>query len=134
MPLVRLCLRACPRAVRAAGPRRQIRIGTRRGRAAWGLMAPGGPPVALGLSSVLALASGPELGRLTFLGLVGIIDPPRAGVKEAVRVLCQSGVSVKMVTGDGLETASAIGKRGAGSRWGVGPGWGRHQPRQGRAQ
>ncbi|EFB21504.1 hypothetical protein PANDA_014598, partial [Ailuropoda melanoleuca] len=43
---------------------------------------------------VLALASGPELGRLTFLGLVGIIDPPRAGVKEAVRVLCQSGVSV----------------------------------------
>lgn len=119
---------------RAAGPRRQMRTGTRRGPAAWGLMAPGGPPVALGLSSVLALASGPELGRLTFLGLVGIIDPPRAGVKEAVRVLSQSGVSVKMVTGDGLETASAIGKRGAGSRWGAGPGWGRHQPRQGRAQ
>ncbi|CAD7689217.1 unnamed protein product [Nyctereutes procyonoides] len=59
---------------------------------------------------VLALASGPELGKLTFLGLVGIIDPPRAGVKEAVKVLCQSGVSVKMITGDGLETASAIGK------------------------
>uniref|UniRef100_A0A8C0QUS5 Calcium-transporting ATPase n=1 Tax=Canis lupus dingo TaxID=286419 RepID=A0A8C0QUS5_CANLU len=58
---------------------------------------------------VLALASGPELGKLTFLGLVGIIDPPRAGVKEAVKVLCQSGVSVKMITGDGLETASAIG-------------------------
>ncbi|XP_059238850.1 calcium-transporting ATPase type 2C member 2 isoform X2 [Mustela nigripes] len=59
---------------------------------------------------VLALASGPELGSLTFLGLVGIIDPPRAGVKEAVRLLCQSGVSVKMITGDGLETASAIGR------------------------
>nr|XP_025716174.1 calcium-transporting ATPase type 2C member 2 [Callorhinus ursinus] len=59
---------------------------------------------------VLALASGPELGRLTFLGLVGIIDPPRAGVKEAVQVLCQSGVSVKMITGDGLETAYAIGR------------------------
>ncbi|XP_077919117.1 calcium-transporting ATPase type 2C member 2 [Halichoerus grypus] len=59
---------------------------------------------------VLALASGPELGRLTFLGLVGIIDPPRTGVKEAVQVLCQSGVSVKMITGDGLETASAIGR------------------------
>lgn len=64
----------------------------------------------LGLSSVLALASGPELGSLTFLGLIGIIDPPRAGVKEAVRSLCQSGVSVKMITGDGLETASAIGQ------------------------
>ncbi|XP_021112255.1 calcium-transporting ATPase type 2C member 2 isoform X3 [Heterocephalus glaber] len=57
---------------------------------------------------VLALASGPELGRLTFLGLVGIIDPPRDGVKEAVRVLSESGVSVKMITGDALQTASAI--------------------------
>ncbi|XP_046290562.1 calcium-transporting ATPase type 2C member 2 isoform X1 [Marmota monax] len=59
---------------------------------------------------VLALASGPELGRLTFLGLVGIIDPPRAGVKEAVEVLSESGVSVKMITGDALETALAIGR------------------------
>ncbi|XP_078214005.1 calcium-transporting ATPase type 2C member 2 isoform X3 [Callithrix jacchus] len=59
---------------------------------------------------VLALASGPELGQLTFLGLVGIIDPPRAGVKEAVQVLSESGVSVKMVTGDALETALAIGR------------------------
>uniref|UniRef100_A0A8C5UPB8 Calcium-transporting ATPase n=1 Tax=Microcebus murinus TaxID=30608 RepID=A0A8C5UPB8_MICMU len=59
---------------------------------------------------VLALASGPELGRLTFLGLVGIIDPPRAGVKDAVRVLSASGVSVKMITGDALETALAIGR------------------------
>ncbi|NXE75431.1 AT2C2 ATPase, partial [Cochlearius cochlearius] len=59
---------------------------------------------------VLALASGPELGKLTFLGLVGIIDPPRAGVREAVQVLLESGVSVKMVTGDALETAVAIGQ------------------------
>uniref|UniRef100_A0A803YE88 Calcium-transporting ATPase n=1 Tax=Meleagris gallopavo TaxID=9103 RepID=A0A803YE88_MELGA len=58
---------------------------------------------------VLALASGSELGKLTFLGLVGIIDPPRAGVKEAVQVLVESGVSVKMITGDALETAVAIG-------------------------
>ncbi|NWW75204.1 AT2C2 ATPase, partial [Climacteris rufus] len=59
---------------------------------------------------VLALASGPELGKLTFLGLVGIIDPPRPGVREAVQVLLESGVSVKMVTGDALETAVAIGQ------------------------
>ncbi|KAL4661744.1 hypothetical protein H8957_015145 [Semnopithecus entellus] len=59
---------------------------------------------------VLALASGPELGRLTFLGLVGIIDPPRVGVKEAVQALSESGVSVKMITGDALETALAIGR------------------------
>ncbi|NXQ56763.1 AT2C2 ATPase, partial [Anthoscopus minutus] len=59
---------------------------------------------------VLALASGPELGKLTFLGLVGIIDPPRAGVREAVQALFESGVAVKMVTGDALETAVAIGQ------------------------
>uniref|UniRef100_A0A803TU76 P-type Ca(2+) transporter n=1 Tax=Anolis carolinensis TaxID=28377 RepID=A0A803TU76_ANOCA len=57
---------------------------------------------------VLALASGPELGCLTFLGLAGIIDPPRPGVKEAVQVLVKSGVSVKMITGDALETALAV--------------------------
>ncbi|XP_054856214.1 calcium-transporting ATPase type 2C member 2 [Eublepharis macularius] len=60
---------------------------------------------------VLALASGPELGRLTFLGLVGIIDPPRNGVKEAVQILIESGVSVKMITGDALETAWAIAQK-----------------------
>lgn len=60
---------------------------------------------------MLALASGPELGKLTFLGLVGIIDPPRAGVREAVQVLFESGVSVKMITGDALETAVAIGTK-----------------------
>lgn len=58
---------------------------------------------------VLALASGPELGQLSFLGLVGIIDPPRTGVKEAVATLIASGVAVKMVTGDSQETAVAIG-------------------------
>ncbi|KAM4833675.1 calcium-transporting ATPase type 2C member 2 [Thomomys bottae] len=59
---------------------------------------------------VLALASGPELGRLTFLGLAGIIDPPRPGVKEAIQLLSAAGVAVKMVTGDALETALAIGR------------------------
>uniref|UniRef100_A0A8B9MT78 Calcium-transporting ATPase n=1 Tax=Accipiter nisus TaxID=211598 RepID=A0A8B9MT78_9AVES len=58
---------------------------------------------------VLALASGPELGQLTFLGLVGIIDPPRTGVKEAVTTLITSGVAIKMITGDSQETAVAIG-------------------------
>uniref|UniRef100_A0A8C5WIC7 Calcium-transporting ATPase n=1 Tax=Leptobrachium leishanense TaxID=445787 RepID=A0A8C5WIC7_9ANUR len=59
---------------------------------------------------VLALASGSELGKLMFLGLVGIIDPPRSGVSEAVQILLESGVSVKMITGDALETAQAIGR------------------------
>ncbi|KAM6132521.1 LOW QUALITY PROTEIN: calcium-transporting ATPase type 2C member 1 [Pterocles gutturalis] len=59
---------------------------------------------------VLALASGPELGQ-HFLGLVGIVDPPRTGVKEAVTTLIMSGVAIKMITGDSQETAVAIASR-----------------------
>ncbi|XP_043922669.1 calcium-transporting ATPase type 2C member 1 [Protopterus annectens] len=60
---------------------------------------------------VLALASGPDLGQLTFLGLMGMIDPPRTGVREAVATLITSGVAVKMITGDSQETAIAIASR-----------------------
>ncbi|XP_052002833.1 calcium-transporting ATPase type 2C member 1-like isoform X2 [Xyrauchen texanus] len=60
---------------------------------------------------VLAFASGSEMGTLTFLGLVGIIDPPRAGVKDAVATLISSGVAVKMITGDSQETAVSIASR-----------------------
>ncbi|XP_037130798.1 calcium-transporting ATPase type 2C member 1 [Syngnathus acus] len=60
---------------------------------------------------VLAFASGCEMGTLTFLGLVGIIDPPRAGVKEAVGTLISSGVAIKMITGDSQETATSIASR-----------------------
>ncbi|XP_051577896.1 calcium-transporting ATPase type 2C member 1 isoform X2 [Myxocyprinus asiaticus] len=60
---------------------------------------------------VLAFASGSEMGALTFLGLVGIIDPPRAGVKDAITTLISSGVAVKMITGDSQETAVSIASR-----------------------
>ncbi|KAK1173540.1 calcium-transporting ATPase type 2C member 1-like [Acipenser oxyrinchus oxyrinchus] len=60
---------------------------------------------------VLAFASGLEIGQLTFLGLVGIIDPPRTGVREAVATLIGSGVAIKMVTGDSQETAVSIASR-----------------------
>lgn len=61
----------------------------------------------------MAFASGAELGQLTFLGLVGIIDPPRSGVKEAVATLTSSGVAIKMITGDSQETAMSIGEHPA---------------------
>ena len=48
--------------------------------------------------------------RLTFLGLVGMIDPPRLGVKEAVKSSAEAGVRVVMITGDHKLTAVAIGK------------------------
>uniref|UniRef100_W5M0D2 Calcium-transporting ATPase n=1 Tax=Lepisosteus oculatus TaxID=7918 RepID=W5M0D2_LEPOC len=60
---------------------------------------------------VLAFASGAELGQLTFLGLVGMIDPPRTGVREAVGTLISSGVAIKMITGDSQETAVSIASR-----------------------
>ncbi|XP_064883748.1 calcium-transporting ATPase type 2C member 1 isoform X3 [Oncorhynchus nerka] len=60
---------------------------------------------------VLAFASGSEMGNLSFLGLVGIIDPPRSGVKEAVGTLISSGVAIKMITGDSQETAVSIAGR-----------------------
>jgi Ca2+-transporting ATPase len=43
-----------------------------------------------------------------FVGLVGLHDPPRPHVQDAIRVLKSSKVSVCMVTGDGKETAVAI--------------------------
>lgn len=57
-------------------------------------------------------ASSAELEReLTFLGLVGIIDPPREEVKASVRKLTQASVNVVMITGDHAMTAKAIAKQ-----------------------
>lgn len=47
---------------------------------------------------------------LIFLGLVGIMDPPRPEVKEAIRICQAAGIQVKMITGDHHVTASAIGQ------------------------
>jgi len=48
--------------------------------------------------------------RLTFLGLVGMMDPPRVGVKEAVRACAEASVRAVMITGDHKLTAVAIAK------------------------
>lgn len=60
---------------------------------------------------VLALAYGMKVDSLIFVGIVGIVDPPRPGVREAIRSLQASGVSIKMLTGDSEETALAIASR-----------------------
>ncbi len=72
---------------------------------------------------VLALAYGEETinpesiqkekwqHELVFSGFVAISDPIRPGVKEAVACAAEGGIETKMLTGDNLQTAIAIGKQ-----------------------
>jgi Ca2+-transporting ATPase len=50
-------------------------------------------------------------GGLRFLGLQGMIDPPRQEAIDAVSACQQAGITVKMITGDHKGTASAIGRQ-----------------------
>jgi Ca2+-transporting ATPase len=69
---------------------------------------------------VLALARGRSrngetdesaLADLTFVGLVGMIDPPAAGVQETVRAFRDAGIRTVMITGDQQRTAQAVAER-----------------------
>ena len=57
------------------------------------------------------MARGTSLDDLMYVGIVGMIDPERPQVEEAVSQLKAGGVIVKMITGDAEKTAKAIGSR-----------------------
>jgi magnesium-transporting ATPase (P-type) len=69
----------------------------------------------LGLACKRAEPAGERLGfsdvehGFTMLGLVGIVDPPREEAVRAVQECQRAGIRVKMITGDHVETARAIG-------------------------
>jgi Ca2+-transporting ATPase len=67
---------------------------------------------------VLAVASGPVTGTsdadlrgLTFIGFLGLMDPPAEGVKEAIAALRGAGLRTVMLTGDQKLTAEAVGEQ-----------------------
>jgi P-type Ca2+ transporter type 2C len=62
-----------------------------------------GTPASAGPASEL-------VDELTFEAVAGIVDPPRPGVAEAVRLAHRAGVQVKMVTGDHPRTATSIAR------------------------
>ena len=66
---------------------------------------------------VLAVASGPvrepteaALQELTFVGFLGLADPPAPGVKETIARLRTAGLRTVMLTGDQRLTAEAVGR------------------------
>ena len=56
------------------------------------------------------MAAGDDLNDLSFAGMIAMWDPPRVGVAESMQLLQESGVSIKVITGDGRETAETIGE------------------------
>ena len=49
-------------------------------------------------------------GELTFLGLFGLMDPPRPGAEEAVQICARAGIRTVLITGDHKLTAVAVAK------------------------
>jgi len=63
------------------------------------------------LAAALDGSAGEAGGGLEFIGLVGMIDPPRPKAVAAVRTCHAAGIAVKMITGDHAVTALSIARQ-----------------------
>ena len=66
---------------------------------------------AKGLRIIAVAMTDHKTGKLCFLGLVGLMDPPREEVCEAVRTCQMAGIRPVMITGDHPATALAIARQ-----------------------
>ena len=70
--------------------------------------------LAIGYKQIDTLPENPTTNELenglTFMGLVGMIDPPRPEAKEAVALCRRAGIKPVMITGDHVVTAAAIAR------------------------
>lgn len=67
--------------------------------------------IGLAYKPVTPLSPGTEEEGLVFLGLVGMMDPPRPEVREAVTRCHKAGIKTIMITGDHRNTAAAIARQ-----------------------
>ncbi len=69
--------------------------------------------IAIGIKSLsgnVSLQAASLEDDLTFIGLYGLMDPPRKEVKTAIRECREAGIKTVMITGDHVNTAKAIAK------------------------
>lgn len=55
--------------------------------------------------------------NLTFVGLAGMMDPPREEAAKAVRIFARAGVRTVMITGDHVDTAYAVAQKTGIAKW-----------------
>ena len=114
-----LCVKGAPAAVLEASIQYETRAGlaplTEETRAA---LLEANRALARDGLRVLAVAWRPEgwpegnaIEGLTFLGFVGLEDPVRAGVREAIASCATAGIRTIMLTGDQRLTAEAVGRQ-----------------------